>query len=91
MSPGSNWSTSTTSSPARASVHASEAPKVPAPTITVCTLWHATRVLAALAVAATIAAPPALPPRIAGGRSVRGTPIVAVRARRRRTRRCACS
>ncbi len=80
-SPGSNWSTSTTSSPARASVQASEAPKVPAPTITVCTLWHATRVLAALAVAATLAAPPAtLPPRITGGRSVRGTPIVAVRS-----------
>jgi beta-N-acetylhexosaminidase len=38
-------------------------------------------VLAALAVAATIAAPPAtLPPRITGGRSVRGTPIVAVRS-----------
>jgi beta-N-acetylhexosaminidase len=37
------------------------------------------RVLAQLALAATLAAPPALPPRIAGGRSVRGTPIVAVR------------
>jgi hypothetical protein len=38
-------------------------------------------VLAALAVAATIAAPPAtLPPRVTGGRSVRGTRIVAVRS-----------
>ena len=33
-SPGSNWSTSVTRSPARASNHASEAPNVPAPTIT---------------------------------------------------------
>src|SRR4051794_710247 len=33
-SPGSNWSTSVTSRPLRASHHASEAPKVPAPTIT---------------------------------------------------------
>ena len=35
--------------------------------------------LAELAVAATLAAPPALPPRIEGGRSVEGTRIVAVR------------
>jgi hypothetical protein len=42
-------------------------------------LCHATRVLAALAAAATIAAPPALPPRIEAGRSVEGRRIVAVR------------
>ena len=35
--------------------------------------------LAALAVAATLAAPPALPPRVEGGSSVRGARIVAVR------------
>ena len=35
-SPGSNWSTSVTSRPARASVQASDAPNVPAPTITTC-------------------------------------------------------
>ena len=33
-SPGSNWSTSVTCTPSRASHHASEAPNVPAPTIT---------------------------------------------------------
>ncbi|HKG62552.1 MAG TPA: DUF2817 domain-containing protein, partial [Solirubrobacteraceae bacterium] len=47
--------------------------------ITICTLWHATRVLAALAVASTLAAPPALPPRFEAGRSVEGRRIVAVR------------
>src|SRR3954447_25026875 len=36
-SPGSNWSTSVTSSPSRASHQASDAPNVPAPTITTCT------------------------------------------------------
>ena len=34
-SPGSNWSTSVTCTPSRASHHASEAPNVPAPTITI--------------------------------------------------------
>src|SRR4051794_41881583 len=43
-------------------------------------LCHATGVLAALVAAASLAAPPALPPRLEGGRSVRGTPIVAVRS-----------
>jgi N-acetylmuramoyl-L-alanine amidase len=48
--------------------------------ITICTLWHATRVLAALAAAsAVLAAPPALPPRFEAGRSVEGRRIVAVR------------
>src|SRR4051794_41339111 len=42
-------------------------------------LCHATGVLAALVAAASLAAPPGLPPRLEGGRSVRGTPIVAVR------------
>src|SRR5690348_15768544 len=79
-SPGSNWSTSVTSSPARASVQASDAPNVPAPTIAICTLWHATRVLAVLAAAsAMLAGPPALPARFEAGRSVEGRRIVAVR------------
>ena len=44
-------------------------------------LWHATGVLAALAVAATLAAPaPPDGPRVVGGASVRGEPIVAVRS-----------
>src|SRR4051794_41781779 len=43
-------------------------------------LCHATGVLAALVAAASLAAPPGLPPRLEGGRSVRGTPIVAVRS-----------
>ena len=47
--------------------------------ITVCTLWHATRVLAELVVASTLAAPAALPPRFEAGRSVEGRRIVAVR------------
>jgi hypothetical protein len=53
---------------------------VPAPTITIRTLWHATRVLAVLAAAsAMLAAPPALPARFEAGRSVEGRRIVAVR------------
>jgi hypothetical protein len=48
-------------------------------------LCHATRVLAALAAAsATLAATPALPPRIVAGRSVEGRPIVALRRGRAR-------
>jgi len=42
-------------------------------------LCHATEVIAALVAAATLAATPALPPRIEGGRSVRGERIAAVR------------
>src|SRR5215217_6340650 len=57
-SPGSNWSTSVTCTPSRASHHASEAPKVPAPTMTIesMTIADATvpRVLALAAAAASL-------------------------------------
>src|SRR3954469_16106688 len=55
---GSNWSTSVTCTPSRASHHASEAPKVPAPTMTIesMTVADATvpRVLALAAAAASL-------------------------------------
>ena len=76
MSPGSNWSTSVTRVPARASHHASEAPKVPAPTTTTesmseRTLPSARLVLALVALASATS--------LLFGHSAQGRPLEATR------------
>ena len=76
-SPGSNWSTSTTSSPRPARCHASDAPNVPAPTITTRstpeTVQRTAMLVAALASTLVIG-------HSSEGREIRATRVGAVQA-----------